>query len=132
MSMYDSNTNVRTKTSTRNRSLAQAENFLFKLFMAGAVALTIYVVDTPEADDGPVTAEAVAASTLEDLYSPIGGAIAVINMVYAEIYGRVSAYFIDAMNFKYQHEFDSVTTNQVDYAMFTINPDASISTINPH
>ena len=38
MSMYDSNTNVRTKTSTRNRSIAQAENFLFRLFMAAAVA----------------------------------------------------------------------------------------------
>ena len=64
MSMYDSNTNVRTKTSTRNRSIAQAENFLFRLFMAAAVAATIHEVDTPEADDGEVTAAAVATSTL--------------------------------------------------------------------
>ena len=60
MSMYDSNTNVRTKTSIRNREVAKAMNYIFLLFMFFVVALTIQVIDTPEADEGPVTAESVA------------------------------------------------------------------------
>ena len=60
MNMYDSNTNVRTKTSIRNRDVAKVKNYFFLLFMFAAVALTIYWIDTPEADDEELTAESVA------------------------------------------------------------------------
>ena len=60
MSMYDSNTNVRTKESIRNREVAKAGNFIFRLFMFAVVALTIVFIEGDEDDEGPLTAESVA------------------------------------------------------------------------
>ena len=116
MSMYDSNTNVRTKTSTRNRTLAQAENSLFRLFMFTAVGVVVYTLDAPEADAGPVTGAAIAETTLEDLKENFTGKglyLALIAMAFDIIYRKCSNYFIDEMNFKYAHEHEDYSTFQV-------------------
>jgi len=110
--MYDSNTNVRTKTSIRNQQAAKAYNIIFMLFMFAIVALTIMVIDTPETDDSPLTAESLAESISEDLYQPLGFLISAIIFIYQMIYSRVSNHLIEGMNFKYQHDFDDTTTIQ--------------------
>jgi len=103
MSMYDSNTNIRTKTGTRNRSLAKAKQVLFGIFMFGVVGASLSLVDPVEAEDGPLSAEAVAASALQDLTveSWKGAVIAILSIVYGKIYASVSDVLIDDMNFKY-------------------------------
>ena len=105
MNKYDSDTNTRMTEPIGNRELAIVLNYLFLAFMFAIISATSSALEGLDYDKtAEVTAESLAASTLEDLYNPMGLLISVIIFVYELIYNHYSAILIHKQNFKYQNE----------------------------